>query len=420
MKSGKSMYHLLNIIIIVFIAILGLDRINFFGSDNASFNLTPFLLLSPIIFFLILFDFIIRKKHIIFPKNFIVFFSIVNFLLLTILCSVLFSTDIYIGIKRSILLFILIYTNIIVCLYLFNIDSYRRNKLLLYGSYLGIFLSLLFDIGQILVWFSILDPTSFSIVNLVPPSYGQYAPRFSGLSGDMNRGGMLILIYMFFIYKLASPSHVKNLSLFLGSIMILFTLSRSVILSAIVIILIEISLRKKIKPISIVKTIIFTLLLIFILIAIFNMINIDQYFNYQVLLQERMDFSSKESGGTHIELIKKGFDIATDSIKNFVFGIGFGNAYTVLDSIFGANNKYANFHSLYISFLTECGIFSLLIMIILLCYPLLKFRYFSSLILGIITFNIFYQIYLDPYFWFFIFFIWLNSTSLLKDLKLAI
>lgn len=413
------MYHLLlNIIIIIFIALLGLDRIDFFGGKG-SFNLTPFLLLSPIIFALILFDFVIRKKNILLPKNFIVFFSIVNFLLLTILCSVLFSKDIYIGIKRSILLLIQIYTSIIVCLYLFNISSYRRNKLLLYGSYLGIFLSLLFDVGQILVWFSILEPTSFSIVNLVPPSYGLYAPRLSGLSGDMNRGGILILIYMFFVYKLASPSHLKNLSLFLGSIMILLTLSRSVILSAIIVILFEISLRKKIKLFSIVRALILSFLLMIILVVIFNKININQYFNYQVLLKERMDFSSEASGGIHIELIKKGFDITTDSIKNIVVGIGFGNAYTVLDSIFGANNKYANFHSLYVSFLTECGIFSLLALIILLFYPLLKFRYFSSLILGIIIFNVFYQIYLDPYFWFFIFFIWLNSTSLLNDLKLT-
>src|SRR5262249_2396168 len=64
---------------------------------------------------------------------------------------------------------------------------------------------------------------------------------------------------------------------------------------------------------------------------------------------------SEGSAKSHVLLIQRGIQEGSSSIPNGIIGIGYGNAYLVLEDIF-PSNKYGNFHSLYVSMFAEVGI----------------------------------------------------------------
>src|SRR5262249_4734447 len=65
--------------------------------------------------------------------------------------------------------------------------------------------------------------------------------------------------------------------------------------------------------------------------------------------------TNEGSAQSHLALIDRGLDEATESVPTALLGLGYGNSHLVLQDVF-PGNKYGNFHSLYVSLFAECGV----------------------------------------------------------------
>ncbi|MGH7634708.1 MAG: hypothetical protein ACRENC_13320, partial [Gemmatimonadaceae bacterium] len=126
-------------------------------------------------------------------------------------------------------------------------------------------------------------------------------------------------------------------------------------------------------------------------------------------LAERVS-TGEGSASSHIELIERGVETATESIPHAMIGVGFGNAFRVLQDVF-PGNRYGNFHSLYVTMFAESGIVALALTLALLCTPLVIGGAWRPLIAGAIAFNVFYQATAEPVFWFLLASAWLTMPA---------
>jgi hypothetical protein len=111
-----------------------------------------------------------------------------------------------------------------------------------------------------------------------------------------------------------------------------------------------------------------------------------------------MSMDRGSSGESHVLLIERGFDTWLTSPKTIINGIGFGSSPKVLADFFG-NDKYGNFHCLYVTVLAETGVLSLMVLVFLLGYPIIGRTGALSAIVAIGIFNLSYQSHMEPIFW---------------------
>ncbi len=116
------------------------------------------------------------------------------------------------------------------------------------------------------------------------------------------------------------------------------------------------------------------------------------------VVSDRISGEQGTSGGEHVELIKRGLEIWSSSPRTVIAGIGFAGAPRFLGDIFG-ENKYGNFHSLYVSILAELGLPAFLLFMVLLLYPMIGRKGAAAGIAAIAVFNIALQSYMEPFFW---------------------
>ena len=182
-----------NIFILLF-AFIGADRINLLSTNFEYFNLTPFILISFFYIILLLVFFIndlnfnwLYKSDI----SFLFFLLMIIFILL----SVLVSEDYLYSIKRVLFLFF-IFTTFILSFSYFS--KSEINYLIYKGSILGSFLFLIFNLLMIYLWLNFLEYENIYI-DLIPNKISYYIPRLGGYSLDVNRGGVVLFFYTFFL-----------------------------------------------------------------------------------------------------------------------------------------------------------------------------------------------------------------------------
>ncbi len=397
------------VLFIVWLATIGADRIDFLRGSGA-FVLTPFILLSPVVILAYtlpsITDGSIRKLR--YPRNLVPFLLLSTLMLAVILASVLFCNDIRIGMKRYVFLLMQICCAACMGIVLHNVRS--PGKVLLYGAYVGIVVSLLFDIGQVLIWFGAsgakaLHDTRF--IDLAPPSLGLFAPRPAGMSVDMNRGGFLLVVYAFFLMKFGARSGSRTVFLCLSVVMLLLTFSRSAVFAFVIMWAALFFQHNRVNPKRVVLVSVLSVAVCGLAVRAYNDSGLASQVDIAYLLAERLSVSSETSGAVHFSVIDMGLRTANASVMNLLLGIGFGNGYLVLGDFF--DNQYANFHSLYLSFLVETGIISLIVLLFLLLVPLTRARQYVPIMLGLIAFNVFYQLTLEPILWCMIAMSWMNS-----------
>ena len=113
-------------------------------------------------------------------------------------------------------------------------------------------------------------------------------------------------------------------------------------------------------------------------------------------------------------MIYEGLNVAINNFKIFIFGNGFGTSFLLIDGYYWSGTKYANYHSQYITILVESGIFSILLnLIFTLLIPIFNksYNYIFPLVIGLFFYNIFYQIILEPIYWFIIFTYYYESVK---------
>jgi hypothetical protein len=373
-------------LLVLWIATLGTDRIDLLGGQG-SFILTPFLAVTPLVVFSELTRLAERRGDIVVTRNVPEFFTLLTVFLAVVLMSVFFSYDLGMSAKRYALLVAEVYGTLFVLVAVMQREDARR--ILVRGAYAGLLVGFLFNAVQVRLWMSLsLEPTG-GFIELAPQHYGGLLPRLSGQALDMNRGGFLFLIYMFLLVRFAAPSRWRTIFLWLGAFSIVATLSRSVMLGVFAMGLValhrawlpKIGLRSVFTGTAIAASV-----LIIVLLAWDRIMPV-----LDVLAPLAGRLSTQEgSSSEHLLLLVRGVETGTASVKQALVGIGFGNAFTVLQDIY-PGNKYGNFHSLYVTLLAESGIIALGLCLVLLARPMLISPTYRPLIAALIAFNVFYQ-----------------------------
>lgn len=132
---------------------------------------------------------------------------------------------------------------------------------------------------------------------------------------------------------------------------------------------------------------------------------------------DRFDRLEDGSSTAHFRLIEQGLDdFASGSFFSTIFGRGYGSSYLYLQGFF-PDNPYGNYHSVWITMLVEGGLIGLTTIALLLFVPLAGPR--RWLALAAIWFGVFYQSQTDPTFWTQVAVLWaLPSTrSIAGELK---
>ncbi len=402
--------------IILCISLIGADRINLMSQAFEFFVFTPYLLLSLLILFTLFlfnrdyFDF----KWLLNNNIFLLFFLIY---IVTCIISIFFSIDIYISIKRFILLIYLLLSSII-------IQSYFKNnqellKVLIKSSLLGSFIFFIFNFLLLLNWFSDFD-FSNSYINLEPDKLAYFLPRLGGYSMDSNRGGIILFFFTFVLFFFGNKNKLNSSIIILNILFLFLSFSRTIYLLLIMVFLFQLLISEKEIKKNMLKKIFYSLIFFLLIIGF---LTFNQHINLYLAFQERIDIfeiSRFSSAGIHLKLILEGFAKAFNDFKILFFGSGFGTSYLLIKGYYWSGIKYGNYHSLYITTLVECGIFNTISMFIisfLLPFIIDYKNHIFTLLFGLLFFNIFYQLIMEPVFWFSILLFYKFNFSELKNEK---
>tara|TARA_B000000532_G_scaffold244188_1_gene242890 strand:+ start:323 stop:1558 length:1236 start_codon:yes stop_codon:yes gene_type:complete len=402
--------------IILCISLFGADRINIMSEAFEFFVFTPYLLLSLLILFIL---FLFKSDNLdfkwLFNNNIFLLFFLIY--IVTCITSIFFSIDIYISIKRFILLIYLLLSSII-------IQSYFKNnqellEVLIKSSLLGSFIFFIFNFLLLLNWFSDFD-FSNSFINLEPDKLAYFLPRLGGYSMDSNRGGVILFFFTFILFFFGKKNRFNSIIIILNILFLFLSFSRTIYLLLIMVFLFQLLISEKEIKKNMLKKIFYSLIFFLLIIGF---LTFNQHINLYLAFQERIDvfeISRFSSAGIHLKLILEGFTKAFNDFKILFFGSGFGTSFLLIKGYYWSGIKYGNYHSLYITTLVECGIFNTISMFIisfLLPFIIDYKNHIFTLLFGFLFFNIFYQLIMEPVFWFSIILFYKFNFSELKNEK---
>jgi hypothetical protein len=379
-------------------ALIGADRLDFFAG-NGPFILAPVLILTPVVVVLGTLRLLGGGGRFRVPANTGAYTLLATAFLAVVLVSVFYSYDLEMSVRRYALLAFQVYGTVLVALILAQRADART--VLVRGAYWGLLIGTVFNAFQIASFF-VRSGDEFlllgGVVDMTANVYGTWVPRLAGQAFDMNRGGILFLVYVAVLLRLAPRSKVRTLAVAVGVIGIVGSLSRSVLLGGIgvglAIVFLEgrFSLSRRGAAIGALAVAGIAGMLMFSPRAV--------EVGNAVMVPIAMRFDMSEgSAGVHAELLERGIEVALESPKHALVGVGYGNSFAYVDDIF-PDDKYGNFHSLYVTLLVESGGLALLAGLLLLGYPAFRGGTYRPLIMGLAFFNIFYQTGAEAVFWF--------------------
>lgn len=379
-------------------ATIGADRVDLLVGQGPV-KLSPVLILTPLLIAMEIFRLMRQGGRFRVPRNAVAYALVSSAFLAVVLLSVLYSFDIQMSAQRYALLAFQVYTTLLVGVALAQRPDARA--LLVRGAYWGLALGTAFNVAQFGAWFISGDAELLllgGILDMTPNTYGTLVPRLSAQALDMNRGGILLLVYSFLLVRLAPRTKVRTMWVTAGVLGIVLTLSRSVMLGLVgtAIALLLSGRRLRFTP----RRAVGAAVVVAAICAGFLASPRTAAAVGEALEPLGQRFSTREgSASVHLDLIARGVEIATDNPKNAVIGIGYGNSYAYLQD-YVPGDKHANFHSLYLTLLTECGGLALLLGVALIAYAVFKGGVYIPLIAGFAFFNIFYQTTAEAIFWF--------------------
>jgi hypothetical protein len=394
------------------LALIGADRVDLLAG-GAALRLTPFLVLTPVLLAVEVVR-LLRQRggRVEIPEGAARYALVATLLLAVSLVSVFFSYDPDIAGRRLALLMAQVYGTLFAAVLLFQRPD--RNRILVRGAYLGIAVSVAFNLAQLAAWFvgataTGEGPEAGSLVFWKVWSYGPWVPRLSGAVIDMNRGGFVLAAYLFILMRFARPGRMRAGFAIAAVLSIVLTLSRSALLALVVmaVVLVVQSGRLRLSRAAALAAtlsvaVVFGLMLSFPAALVASTDAIVP----PLLLRLLGDGSSS----IHFDLLRHGIETGSASVRNALLGVGFGNSYAVLEEFF-PGNEYGNFHSLYLTFLVETGVLALCLGALLLLYPLVRSNLYRPLIAGTIAFGVFYQTNLEPIFWLVLAAAWMEMGS---------
>jgi hypothetical protein len=233
--------------------------------------------------------------------------------------------------------------------------------------------------------------------------------KAGGIFFDANRAAIMIIILMiiYYILKLEKSKISKN-DLFvigLGTLEVILSLSRmgiGIIIFAILYLVAK-KILNSVKKISSKKSVYYLFFVILFLSSLVLLIAflandsaIISYLDHALLSSPQR----KASTEVHFLLIFDGLEVMLSTLKNFLFGVGWGTEYIYAGKYFVEENlAFANFHSGFIGMGVQSGVISLAFMLIYMFKPILM-KYKFALVMGLlIPANIFYSYFIQPSYW---------------------
>ena len=403
-----------DVLLIVWIATIAADRIDVSGG-TAGFLLTPFLVLTPVVAASELLRRTMRGRPIIMGRRALGFLTTTIALLAIVGASVFVSTDFTTSASRALLLGaqVLGTTTVVFAAY----DREGLGTMLDRGAVAGLLLFALFDLLQIGALLGLVPQLAHlgpATVDLMPSTYGGIVPRLGGVVVDQNRAGLLLVFYGWAVaWRRPLPPRRGFLALIV--VLAVLTLSRSAITTALATILMLV-LEGRIRAISR-RAALGTLLVLSAVATVLLVAPTLREEATTTLEPLTQRFSLAEgSSQVHFELIERGIETGTASVQRVLVGLGYGSAYTVLQDVF-PGNRYASFHSLYITIFAECGVFALALVVTLMAVPLMFGGPWRPLVAGVAVFNLFYQATNDPAMWMILALGWLTIPSRARSVR---
>lgn len=416
------MVRIQKFLLVLWIGTLSADRIDLLRGA-APGKLTPFLFLSPLVLVVFAGRLVFSRVHLRHTglrQRLLPYCIVCAALVYWMLLSIVFGMDPQRGVVTLTLLILqCTFTLLIFCI-LFSDEAMSR--VLETGIRFGILLFLVFDLAEIVAWtqnITVDVVAKGSWQGLIASSGVSYfVPRLSGPCDDPNRGAFAVAIYALLLLTAFRDRRVNRVYVWIGALEIMATVSVSGILAFFLPLAYLISRESGWGILRLLRrTFMTTLVLAALVLATRFSINADQFdFSVQSVVSAKFDSNANAitSASEHLKLLKYGFEIATSTIKREFLGIGFGSSSRVLTNYFG-NDKYANFHSLFVSVLTETGFPGLLVLCLLMFTPLWIRRGALPLLLAAAIFNVPYQAGLDPIFWLMLVYCWsLQPRSMLS------
>ena len=307
-------------------------------------------------------------------------------------------------------------------------QRYKLTSAVQKGALVSLGLMVFFDLAQIFTWFVYGAGTQveFGPVNIASPTLGTLAPRPSGLSLDPTRGALAALLM---VYLLALDPHSKlrlenKMPLFFvwatSGFVVLLSGSRTVLplWVALFVCWLYIAIKQrrklnfastskkvfKLKSTVIIACVVSLAIFVIFVISVINA-NPNPNLDLGALLAERLNFGSGNSAGFHFEMIFIGLALLVGKPEILISGIGFGNSYQYVPPELVAGSLRGNFHSGYLSFVIETGIFGFILYCMLLWLPIFSARWLIALSLSF--FSISYQAHLDGTLWLALAAIWI-------------
>ncbi|HXD49482.1 MAG TPA: O-antigen ligase family protein [Gemmatimonadaceae bacterium] len=388
----------------LWIATIAADRIDMLGGHGA-FILTPFLALTPLVMASELARHQMRARAVRLSRGAILYALLGAALVTVVVTSVLVADDFATSASRASLLVADITATFAVAI--LSADREDLPTVLARGALLAFVLFFWFDVTEAL-WFIGRGPESMRIGSVIfhfdALQNAGPLPRLAGPVGDGNRAGFVLVFYAALIAAGERRAWLRRASLGLIVLFFLATASRSASMAGVAAFtMAALTGGVKLSPVALLVTTMVVGAAAVVVLAKPNLVK-TVLTTVERPLAERVS-TGEGSASSHVELIERGVSTATESIPHAFIGIGFGDAFRVLQDMF-PGNRYGNFHSLYVTMFAESGIVALAITLVLLCGPLFVGGAWRPLIAGAIAFNIFYQATAEPVFWFLLAMAW--------------
>jgi hypothetical protein len=231
-----------------------------------------------------------------------------------------------------------------------------------------------------------------------PVPFGLWAPRLSGTTIDPNRAGFVLTMYLVLLDRFVAKSRYTLVLRCVIAFLILATLSRSAIICWFAYYLFSRTFWTRLASRRAVVWLAAIAIVSSLVCVVYQeeIIDVAKAWEITDVVSARM--SGSGSGEDHVLLIRRGLETWLTSPKTIFTGIGYAAAPKVLGDFFG-NDKYGNFHCLYVTVLAELGLPAFLILLFLLGYPVIGRKGAVSSIAAIMIFNVSYQSHMEPAFW---------------------
>ena len=388
------------------LALIGADRVDLLGG-HGFFRLTPFLLFASLVVLIRLLRMGLRGrfKVAIRPpfRRQIPFLVVLALFLFLAFTSTIFGLDPQRGLVALcglVLVSVLGY-----CVSARILADPAPEKVVVRSVTFALIVWLIFCIGGYIAWSHgatrLQEEASSSIESMFAPTATLFwIPRLSGFCLDANRAGFILVMYLALLDQFVTQTRYTRFLRFAIGFFILLAVSRSAMLCWLVYYLFSKAFWKRLTTRRAAFRVA-TLALVCLLVGLVyrqKIADLAELWQLSDIVSDRLSSDPGSTAGSHIELIQRGFATWTTSTRTVVAGIGYQGASRVLGDFF-QNNKYANFHDVYVTVLAELGLPAFLLFMILLGYPIIGRKGAASFIAAIAIFNVFLQSYLEPIFW---------------------